>query len=112
MRASITAVFSGTAASRWHRSTACRFIQESTRSREGAAAFRAFREQRVLALAAPGKLEKLAELLNCHANQRILIFTADNATVYKIARRFLIPAITHQTRAKERRAILEPLSQR
>jgi superfamily II DNA or RNA helicase len=84
-----------------------RFIQESTRSREGAAAFRAFREQRVLALAAPGKLEKLAELLERHANQRTLIFTADNATVYKIARRFLIPAITHQTKAKERRTILE-----
>src|SRR5439155_9131697 len=38
---------------------------------------------------------------------RTLIFTADNATVYKIARQFLVPAITHQTKAKERRAILQ-----
>ena len=42
-----------------------------------------------------------------HKSDRVLIFTADNATVYQIARRFLIPAITHQTRAKERRLILE-----
>jgi superfamily II DNA or RNA helicase len=35
-----------------------------------------------------------------------LIFTADNATVYRIARQFLVPAITHQTKAKERREIL------
>jgi superfamily II DNA or RNA helicase len=37
----------------------------------------------------------------------VLIFTADNATVYRIARRFLVPAITHQTKTKERRKILE-----
>jgi len=36
-----------------------------------------------------------------------LIFTADNATVYQIARRFLVPAITHQTKAKERRQLLD-----
>jgi len=84
-----------------------RFIQESTRSREGAAAYRAFREQRMLAVAAPAKLDMLAELLDRHANQRTIIFTADNATVYQIGRRFLIPAITHQTKTKERRVILE-----
>jgi superfamily II DNA or RNA helicase len=37
----------------------------------------------------------------------VLIFTYDNATVYQIARRFLVPAITHQTRTRERRLILE-----
>ena len=37
----------------------------------------------------------------------MLIFTADNATVYQIARRFLVPAITHQTKTKERKTILE-----
>src|SRR5205085_12175931 len=38
---------------------------------------------------------------------RILIFTADKATVYQIARRFLVPAITHQTKTRERKKILE-----
>jgi superfamily II DNA or RNA helicase len=84
-----------------------RFIIESTRSREAASAWRAFQEQRKLALAAPAKLNTLGELLDKHHNDRTLIFTADNATVYKIARQFLVPAITHQTKAKERKAILD-----
>ena len=49
----------------------------------------------------------LEELLGEHARERMLIFTADNATVYQIARRYLVPAITHQTKAKERKQILE-----
>jgi superfamily II DNA or RNA helicase len=84
-----------------------RFIQESCRSTEGRQAFLAFREQRRLAQAAPAKLELLAELLTKHRGERTLIFTADNATVYRIARQFLVPAITHQTKTKERRAILQ-----
>ena len=84
-----------------------RFIQETCRSKEGRAAFQAYREQRRLSLAAPAKLEVLQGLLDRHRRDRILIFTHDNATVYQIARRFLVPAITHQTKAKERRHILE-----
>ena len=34
------------------------------------------------------------------------MFTNDNATVYEISRRLLLPAITHQTDLKERRAML------
>ena len=84
-----------------------RFIQESSRSPEGRAAFQAYREQKRIAQAAPAKLETLERLLERHRNDRVLIFTADNATVYRIARRFLVPAITHQTKIKERRQILE-----
>jgi superfamily II DNA or RNA helicase len=84
-----------------------RFIQESCRSADGRAAFRAYREQKRLAQAAPAKLKVLQELLDKHAGQRILVFTADNATVYRIARRLLVPAITHQTRPRERRLILQ-----
>ena len=36
-----------------------------------------------------------------------MIFTSDNDTVYKISRDFLIPAITHQTKIKERHETLE-----
>jgi superfamily II DNA or RNA helicase len=38
---------------------------------------------------------------------RSIIFTADNQTVYKIAREFLVPPLTHQTPAKERKSLLE-----
>jgi superfamily II DNA or RNA helicase len=84
-----------------------RFIQETSRSAEGRAAFQAFREQKRIAMGAPGKLELLDRLLERHRGDRVLIFTYDNATVYQIARRFLVPAITHQTKTKERRLILE-----
>jgi superfamily II DNA or RNA helicase len=83
-----------------------RFLRESCRSPEGRAAFQAYREQKRLALAAPAKLQLLERLLEQHPRDRVLIFTYDNATVYLIARRFLIPAITHQTKTKERRQIL------
>ncbi len=87
-----------------------RFIQESCRSKEGRLAFQAYREQRRLSLAAPAKLDLLGKLLHRHRGDRMLIFTHDNATVYEIARRFLVPAITHQTKAKERRRVLDAFS--
>ncbi len=49
----------------------------------------------------------LGELLQRHRKERVLIFTAENEMVYRISRRFLIPAITHETNIKERRAWLE-----
>lgn len=84
-----------------------RFIFEASRSPEGRYAFQAFREQKQLERAAEAKLKKLEELLQTHSKDRILIFTADNATVYKIARQYLVPPITHQTKARERKQILE-----
>ena len=83
------------------------FINATSRSVEGRTAFRAYREQRRLALAAPAKLRELENLLEKHRRDRVLIFTYDNATVYTIARRFLVPAITHQTKTKERKQILD-----
>lgn len=55
---------------------------------------------------AQGKLTALEQLLREHQGQRMLIFTAHNRFAYEIARRYLLPAITHQTRAAERQAIL------
>ena len=82
------------------------FLVMAHRSSEGRQAYLAYREQRALALAAPAKLNLLSRLLERHNGDRILIFTHDNATVYKIARQFLVPVITHQTKPKERREVL------
>ena len=82
------------------------FLFMAHRSPEGRQAYLAYRRQRELALAAPAKLGLLARLLERHNGDRILIFTHDNATVYKIARQFLVPVITHQTKTKERREVL------
>lgn len=83
-----------------------RFLYLSSRSEAGRNAFLAYRRQRALALAAPGKINVLARLLHKHRNDRSIVFTEDNATVHQISRRFLLPSITHQTRVKERSNIL------
>jgi superfamily II DNA or RNA helicase len=82
------------------------FLAAAFRSPEGRQAYQAYREQRRLALAAPAKMTLLGRLLERHHGDRVLIFTHDNATVYEIARRFLVPVITHQTKTKERREVL------
>jgi len=56
---------------------------------------------------AQGKLDILDQLLNEHRHQAMLIFTAHNRFAYRIARQHLIPVITHQTKAAERKAILD-----
>ena len=52
------------------------------------------------------KRRLLEKLLARHGEDRVLIFTNDNETVYRISRDFLIPAITHQTKVKERHETL------
>ena len=66
----------------------------------------AHREARGLAFGTEGKLRVLADLLAQHYPDRTLVFTDDNATVYKISQDFLLPAITHQTKVKERHETL------
>jgi superfamily II DNA or RNA helicase len=86
------------------------FIALSARSDEGRRAHAAYRRQRQLALCAGRKLEVLDRLLHAHRRDRTIVFTEDNATVYRIASRFLLPAITHQTKVKERSHILAALN--
>jgi superfamily II DNA or RNA helicase len=85
------------------------FLMRSSVSDAGRRAFEAYRTQKRLALAAPGKLALLERLLRAHRKDRVLVFTEDNATVYEIARKMLVPAITHQTKVRERTAILRGL---
>lgn len=67
----------------------------------------AHREAKAIAFGTEGKLRVLADLLATHYPERSLIFTDDNATVYRISQDLLIPAITHQTPVKERHEILQ-----
>ncbi|MCP5096374.1 MAG: DEAD/DEAH box helicase [Chloroflexi bacterium] len=53
------------------------------------------------------KMNVVDQLLREHTDSPILVFTAHNRFAYAIARRQLIPAITHQTKAAERKAILD-----
>lgn len=53
------------------------------------------------------KVERLADILDRHREDRIIVFTAYTDLVYRLSERFLLPAITHETGASERREILE-----
>jgi superfamily II DNA or RNA helicase len=53
------------------------------------------------------KVDRLATILDRHRADRIIVFTAHTDLVYRLSERFLIPAITHETGASERREILE-----
>ena len=83
-----------------------RFLMLTSRSEDGRSAFLAYREQKTIAQASEAKLRLLEKLLARHRGDRVLIFTNDNATVYRISRQFLVPAITHQTKVKERHETL------
>ncbi len=82
------------------------FVMASASSPAGRRAMLAHRQAKEIALGTEGKLRTLANLLAQHFPERTLIFTADNATVYRISHEFLIPAITHQTPVKERHEVL------
>ncbi|HEX6383686.1 MAG TPA: DEAD/DEAH box helicase [Anaerolineae bacterium] len=60
---------------------------------------------------ARGKLDVVDRLLREHRDQQMLIFTAHNRFAYEIARRHLVPVVTHQTKAAERKAILDGFRQ-
>ena len=82
------------------------FVMRSAQSMEGRRAMRAYRRQREIGFVAAKKLAYLEHLLDRHRDDRALVFTQDNATAYRVARRFLVPVITHQTRVTERSEIL------
>jgi superfamily II DNA or RNA helicase len=82
------------------------FIMRSSRSVDGRRAFAAYRRQRELAFAARDKLRHVELLLAQHRQDRVLVFTQDNATAYAVSKAFLLPVITHQTKVRERSEIL------
>lgn len=59
------------------------------------------------ALNSEAKVKTLGEFLRVYSEEKMLIFTRYNQLVYRISRRFLIPAITYQTPREERKEILE-----
>jgi superfamily II DNA or RNA helicase len=56
---------------------------------------------------ADAKVETLGRLLTRHRDDRVIVFTAHTDLVYRLSERYLLPAITSETGAAERREILE-----
>ena len=83
------------------------FIRESAFNPEARQALLARKRMRQILFGAGKKMEVLESIIKLHLNDRIIIFTQDNDLVYRISASFLIPAITHQTDTKERKAFLD-----
>jgi superfamily II DNA or RNA helicase len=83
------------------------FVMQSTRSPDGRRAMKAYWEQKRLSQASEGKLVELWRIMTVHKGERMLIFTDDNALAYRIGRDFFLPVLTHQTRLKERKRMLD-----
>jgi superfamily II DNA or RNA helicase len=62
---------------------------------------------REVVMTARRKVDRLADILDRHREDRVIVFTASTDLVYRVSERFLIPAITHETGTDERREILE-----
>jgi superfamily II DNA or RNA helicase len=83
------------------------FTRSATRTPQGRRALEAFRcARRVLAFPQLKRLA-LAELLRRHRGARLLVFTADNATAYAVAREHLIMPFTCDIGRTEREEVME-----
>jgi len=84
-----------------------KFLIACSRSAEGRAAFDAYLRQKEIACRGESKIGAVWEILCKHRGERILIFTADNATAYRLGREFVLPVLTCRTRPAERRDMLQ-----
>jgi len=83
------------------------FVRDSSQTLQGRAALTAWRDYRALLAYPRGKRAMVRELLARHPDHRTLVFTADNATAYAIARELLVMPITHEIRRAERNQALD-----
>jgi superfamily II DNA or RNA helicase len=83
------------------------FVRHSSRSADGRRAMECYLLQKRLAQASQAKLSEVWRILREHADERIIIFTDENTLAYEIGRKFLVPVLTHHTKVKERKHILD-----
>ncbi|MEY7849846.1 DEAD/DEAH box helicase [Natrarchaeobius sp. A-rgal3] len=82
-------------------------VKRSGNDPEAREALLARQRAREIVFGSAAKLEALEGILENHRGERTIVFTAHNDLAYDVSERFLIPTITHQTGAAERREILE-----
>lgn len=84
-----------------------RFLMLCARRPEGRSVLNAFFRQRRIARGTRAKTRLIREIIVRHAGERIIVFTADNASAYTLGREFALPVITHHTKGGERRELLD-----
>jgi superfamily II DNA or RNA helicase len=83
------------------------FLHIARKSERGRAAIAAWRGSRALVAYPAGKRAAVRDVLERHRTDRTLVFTADNATAYAIARELLVMPITCDIGRAERTTALE-----
>ena len=84
-----------------------KLVKRSGTDPEAREALLAKQRAREVMMNAERKVAELEAILDRHRDDRVIVFTAHTDLVYRLSERFLIPAITHETGAGERREILE-----
>lgn len=84
-----------------------RFIGLCARLPRGRDVFNAYLTQKRIARNGRSKFVKTWEIINKHRGEQTIIFTAANDTAYEMGKRFLLPVITHRTKAAERKDMLD-----
>jgi len=70
-------------------------------------ALRAHHQARMIALNAEAKIAKVAELLEQHRDDKVIVFSEYNAMVDSLSDRLLLPSITYRTAPAERKRVLD-----
>lgn len=83
------------------------FVRAASRSPAGREALTSLRRSREVLSLPRAKRSALDQLLDLHADQPTLVFTADNQAAYEISRSFLVPAITCEIDRAERERVLD-----
>lgn len=83
------------------------FVQHATKTAEGRTALSAWRASRAVLAFPNAKRSMVRTLLERHRDERVLIFTADNATAYAIARELLVHPVTCDIGRTERAEMLK-----
>ncbi len=83
------------------------FLRQAARTDQGRLGLAAWRRSRRLLAFPCSKRAALADLLRRHRTQKTLIFVADNATAYQIAREHFVMPLTCDIGRRERTDVLE-----
>ena len=82
-------------------------VKRSGRDPDAREALLAKQRARRIVREADRKVAELGGLLDRHRDDRVIVFTASTDLVYRLSERYLLPAITNETGAAERREIFE-----
>lgn len=84
-----------------------RFIGLCASLPNGRKVLNAYYRQKRIAMTGKAKKNKIWELINRHRGERIIIFTAENESAYEYGSEFLLPVLTHRSKATERKDMLD-----